>query len=438
MTSATIPEGVIRIGSNAFQKCFSLISIEIPNSVIDIGEHAFSYCLSLQSVSIPYGVSKISKSTFYYCISLTSVIIPNSVTTIESDAFTDCSSLKKVSITDIADWCKIHFDNLESNPLCYAHHLYLNEEEVKKIILPNEITTINDYVFIGCQGLNTLTIPNNVTSIGERAFESCSNQVSLSLPENLKIIKKRAFYDCNSLKNLVIPSSVEYLYQEAFGYCGINEVYSMAEKPPFAYDNTFSNFNIPLYVPTASISSYKEASPWNKFTEIKTLSGEIPTTLKCAIPTISYQNGKLTFNCDTEDAICHSTITDTDIKSYVGNEVQLGVTYHISVYATKAGYENSDVATATLCWIDVEPKTEGITDDIAQIPAHAVLIQSENGEISVAGLDDGTKISVYEVNGMQVGDAVSNNGQAVISTHLPSGSIAIVKIGEKSVKITMK
>ena len=96
------------------------------------------------------------------------------------------------------------------------------------------------------------------------------------------------------------------------------------------------------------------------------------------------------------------------------------------------------MATATLCWIDVEPKTEGITNDIAQIPAHAVLIQSENGQISVTGLDDGTKISVYEVNGMQVGTGISNNGQAVINTHLPSGSIAIVKIGEKSVKVTMK
>ena len=83
-------------------------------------------------------------------------------------------------------------------------------------------------------------------------------------------------------------------------------------------------------------------------------------------------------------------------------------------------------------------RTKGLCQEIAQIPALAVLIQSENGEISVAGLDDGTKISVYEINGMQVGDAVSNNGQAVISTNLPSGSIAIVKIGEKSVKVTMK
>ena len=101
-------------------------------------------------------------------------------------------------------------------------------------------------------------------------------------------------------------------------------------------------------------------------------------------------------------------------------------------------YEDSDVATATLCWIDVEPKTEGITNDIAQIPAHAVLIQSENGEISVSGLDDGTNIYVYDVNSMTAGTAVSRDGQAFINPNLSSGSVAIVKIGEKSVKVIVK
>ena len=96
------------------------------------------------------------------------------------------------------------------------------------------------------------------------------------------------------------------------------------------------------------------------------------------------------------------------------------------------------MATATLCWIDVEPKTEGITNDIAQIPAHAVLIQSENGEISVSGLDDGTNISVYDVNGMQAGTAVSRDGQASINPHLSSGSVAIVRIGDKSIKVVVK
>ena len=147
------------------------------------------------------------------------------------------------------------------------------------------------------------------------------------------------------------------------------------------------------------------------------------------------------FNCETDGVEFHSNITDTDIRSYSSSEVQLSVTYNISVYATKSGYENSDVATATLCWIDVEPKKEGITDettDAKRIEATPVLIQSENGRISVSGVGDGTAIAVFGTNGVKVGAAVSHSGQAVINTNLPSGSVAIVKIGEKSVKVVVK
>ncbi len=159
---------------------------------------------------------------------------------------------------------------------------------------------------------------------------------------------------------------------------------------------------------------------------------------KCEKPTIGYSNGKLTFSSSTEDATCYYSITDTDIKSGSGSEVQLGVTYNISVFATKSGYENSETATATLCWIDATPQTEGITNGIANIPAQAVLIQSEGGSIKVQGVDEGTQVNVYSVNGTQVGTAISQNGAATVNTTLQQGSVAIIKVGKKSIKVMMK
>ena len=135
------------------------------------------------------------------------------------------------------------------------------------------------------------------------------------------------------------------------------------------------------------------------FIEESTGGGETPTEQKCEKPTISYKNGKLTFKCATAGAVCQSSITDTDIKSYRGNEIQLSVTYNISVYATKAGYENSETATATLCWIDVEPKTEGIDNSVAQVKSNVVLIQGNDGVVSVSGVDDGKDVAVYSVDG---------------------------------------
>ena len=113
-------------------------------------------------------------------------------------------------------------------------------------------------------------------------------------------------------------------------------------------------------------------------------------------------------------------------------------TYNINVYATKVGCENSETATATLCWIDVEPKTEGIENNVAQVRVNAVLIQSESGKITVNGAGDGTNVSVYGTNGVLSGTAISNNGNAVVNTHLQMGSVAIVKIGEKTVKVIIR
>ena len=197
-------------------------------------------------------------------------------------------------------------------------------------------------------------------------------------------------------------------------------------------------------MPKGTIDKYKYTSGWLKFWFIEGGTGpndgggETPETKKCAKPTISYKNGKLTFSCETEGAICQSTITDPDIASYSSNEVQLGVVYHISVYATKTGYNNSETVTATLCWIDVEPQTEGINNNIANTRAMAVMIQNEGGNFIVSGVNDGMQIRVYDTNGMQVGSTFSRNGLATLNTNLLPGSIAIVKIGEKSMKIILK
>ena len=159
---------------------------------------------------------------------------------------------------------------------------------------------------------------------------------------------------------------------------------------------------------------------------------------KCAKPTINYSNGKLSFVCETEDAICQASITDTDIKTYSGNEIQLGVTYFINVYATKAGYENSETVTATLCWIEQQPMMEGVTNNISQIPAKAMLIHCQGGMLTIYGVDEGSDIAVYTVSGQMVGSIRANGNQAVLTTNIKKGEVAIIKIGEKSVKVVMQ
>jgi len=131
-------------------------------------------------------------------------------------------------------------------------------------------------------------------------------------------------------------------------------------------------------------------------------------------------------------------ITDPDIKAYSSSEIDLSATYNIRVYATKSGYDNSDMATATLCWIDADPKTEGIENGIAQVRANAVLIQSHDGILRISGVENDTSINVYTSAGVMVGMAKASEETTSIATGLRNGDIAIIKIGEKSVKVVVR
>ncbi len=213
--------------------------------------------------------------------------------------------------------------------------------------------------------ITDLVIPNSVTSIGERAFYYCKGLTSVTIPNSVTSIGNQAFYGCSGLTSVTIGSGVENISNSAFVNCSnLADVYCYAENVPSTSSDAFKDSHVDyatLYVPEASVAVYKAAEPWSGFGTIKTLSGEIPVTPKCATPTISYENGKLTFSCETEGATCQYSITDTDIKAGSGNEVQLTTTYKVTVYATKDGYENSDEATLE---INVSGGTSGIRGDV--------------------------------------------------------------------------
>ena len=248
-----IPAGVTSIGKYAFSNYIKLKSVTFPDSFYNVGSNAFYGCTGLTAVYtgsvaawcsirfenrysnpsyyagviyidgkavselvIPEGVGIIGDYAFVNNRSLISVKIAKDITYIGVNAFYDCSNLKNVYIEDIAAWCTIQFDD---NPLEYASNLYVDNELIEKLVIPEGVTSIVGGAFQNCANLVEVEISSGVTSIGSSAFINCINLTDVKISDSVTDIGSSAFSGCTSLVRVNIPSGLESIEGSIFKNC---------------------------------------------------------------------------------------------------------------------------------------------------------------------------------------------------------------------------
>ena len=349
-----LPDNIKSINGDSFSNCDNLESVSIGGDVLDIGYNSFYCCEALKSVYItdladwcnidfdnfpanplnngarlylnnkevteliiPDEVVEIKEAAFYGCMSIEHVAIGNNVKSIGEWAFSECTSLNSVHINSLASWCQINFKGGAANPLSNGAKLYLNNEELTELTIPEELTEIKDYTFGGCKSLikvnlgskiasignstfggcnslvniiihenvtkigdfafsgcalTTLDIHDGVTSIGVGAFKGCNKLTSVVVGDGVTSIAGSTFKDCYSLESVKIGKNVKSIGISAFENASISEFYSFSTTPPNLQGQTdwyvglIHPFNYAiqkeavLYVPVRCVDAYKSSS----------------------------------------------------------------------------------------------------------------------------------------------------------------------------------
>ena len=252
--------GLTFIGENAFSWCSNLTSVVIPDNVTSVDYNAFLICnnienlvtgngltsldnlpitSALKSITIGSGINSINESTFNSCNNLTvfnvdennqnysvsddgkilfnkdkttlitcssaanDVTIPDCVTTVNSGAFVNCKNVETLVIGN-------GLTSLDNLPITSA---------LKSITIGNNIKSIGDFTFCGCNSLTSMTIPGSVTKIGSSVFSGCSKLVNVTIPDSVTEIGNYAFNGCNGLKNIRISKNVTKIKDYTFSNC---------------------------------------------------------------------------------------------------------------------------------------------------------------------------------------------------------------------------
>ena len=244
--NVVIPDGVKKIGGEAFQNYTNLESVSIPDSVTYIDgflNGAFQGCTGLKSIKLPNRLTGLGNWIFEGCTSLTDVTLPNNLEECGINVFANCTSLKSIVIPN----------SLKR----IGHDMFSGCSSLISIVIPNSLKEIGYGMFSGCSSLVSIQLPDGMEELPEGMFSECDSIKDLNFLTGIKTIGGSAFSDCDGLKSITIPSSVTSISKNAFGNCSNLESITIHENVTFIDREVFNNSD--NVVIRGTVGSYAES-----------------------------------------------------------------------------------------------------------------------------------------------------------------------------------
>ena len=184
-----------------------------------------------------------------------------------ADSFTSLTSITMAdSVTEIGK---------------HVHSASYGGAPLKSISFSNNLVSIGEKAFWGCDKLTSLNFPNTLTHLYDSCFRECNGITSVTIPDSVKVIGFDAFHLCDGLKEVTIGTgwtgttgigrSFENCYSlmkvtvKATSPANINDDYYFCDGRVLGrcWKDGFK-----ILVPRNSVDAYRSATHWNRYEEV--------------------------------------------------------------------------------------------------------------------------------------------------------------------------
>lgn len=116
---------------------------------------------------------------------------------------------KNVYISDLEAFCRI--TNAPSDKFYIGFKLFLNNQEINNLIIPESVKNIHDFTFQGCSSIKSLQLTRNITNIEKNAFKYCTNLSTVTFAATSCEDLENTIFDNNSIKNITFSENVKHI-----------------------------------------------------------------------------------------------------------------------------------------------------------------------------------------------------------------------------------
>lgn len=331
ITEIELPEGLTKVGDEAFDGCYNARVLSLPSTLQSIGIYAFCNVQGWPSedLQLPENLVSIDSRAFAYCGGIRNLYLPASLTSIGTAAFCGLYYIENFYVDD-------------ANPVYKADGNAIIEKASKTLIAGNSNTVIPDYVeIIGNTALygirvDEMVIPNSVHTIRMYAF-NYSYIKTVNIPSSVKTIEAYAFQGCSKLTSVTIGSGVTSIGALPFYSCtNILDVYCYANPDALTWSSTGSESRsfmadkmTQMHVRAADLEKWQEKFGFLNVTFVGDLGGDVtPITEETRVAVASLENENLSDN--TVDGIYYNLDPNTG-NGYNGGYLVIGQTTDMSL-----------------------------------------------------------------------------------------------------------